>query len=217
VTGVQTCALPIYHMSTIEGGAVCTDNSQLETMLHLVRAHGWDRNLTEKKQLKMRKKFKVNSTFYSRYTFYDMGYNLRTTEINGFIGNIQLQFIDKIIQKRRDNFHRIAKEIYKQTDRYIPIRYDHIDLVSNFAIPVICRNESIRNELVKKCDKKIEIRPVVGGDMVMQPFFSKYMRPFINEFYNTNAKLVHKQGLYCGNNPELTGEEIQQIIEIFTS
>lgn len=206
-----------HHMSTIEGGAICTDDSSVETMLHLVRAHGWDRNLTEKKQLKMRKKFKVNSTFYSRYTFYDMGYNLRTTEINGFIGNIQLQYIDEIIQKRKENFLRIAKEIYKLTDRYIPIKYDHIDLVSNFAIPIICKSESIRNELVKKCDYKIEIRPVVGGDMVMQPFFAKYMYPFINNFNNTNAKLAHTQGLYCGNNPELTEKEIQQIIEIFTS
>lgn len=205
-----------HHMSTIEGGAVCTDDSRLETMLHLVRAHGWDRNLTEKKQLRMRKKFKVNSTFYSRYTFYDMGYNLRTTEINGFIGNIQLQYLDEIIQKRWDNFRRIAEKIYRQTDRYYPIRYEHIDFISNFAVPVICRSEAIRNELVKKCDNRIEIRPVVGGDMVMQPFFNKYMSQFMNMFNNTNAKLVHKQGLYFGNNPELTKKEIKQIIKIFS-
>lgn len=205
-----------HHMSTIEGGAVCTDNSQLETMLHLVRAHGWDRNLTERKQLKIRTKFKVNSTFYSRYTFYDMGYNLRTTEINGLIGNIQLTFLDEIIQKRRDNFHRLAEAIYQQTDKYYPVKYDHINLVSNFAVPVICRSEAIRNELVKRCENRVEIRPVVGGDMVMQPFFKKYMSPFMREFNNRNAKLVHKQGLYFGNNPELTREEIKEIINIFS-
>lgn len=204
-----------HHMSTIEGGAVCTDNSQLETMLHLVRAHGWDRNLTEKKQLKIRTKFNVNSTFHSRYTFYDMGYNLRTTEINGLIGNIQLTFLDEIIQKRRDNFHQLAEVIYQQTNRYYPIRYDHIDMVSNFAVPVICRSEAIRNELVKRCDNRIEIRPVVGGDMVMQPFFDKYMSTFMREFNNKNAKIVHKQGLYFGNNPELTKQEINELIQIF--
>ena len=71
-------------MSTVEGGAVVTDDNELMTMLHLVRAHGWDRNLTEDKQLFLRVKHNVNSTFYSRYTFYDLGYNLRTTEIQGF-------------------------------------------------------------------------------------------------------------------------------------
>ena len=62
-----------HHMSTIEGGAVCTDDEELSTMLRLVRAHGWDRNLEFGKQTEIRSKFKVNSTFYSRYTFYDLG------------------------------------------------------------------------------------------------------------------------------------------------
>lgn len=205
-----------HHISTIEGGAICTDNVALETMLNLVRAHGWDRNLTERKQLKIRSRFKVNSNFYSRYTFYDLGYNLRTTEINGFIGNMQLQYLDEIISKRRDNFHKLAASIYSQTERFYPIRFDHIDLVSNFAVPVICKTEKLRNKLVKRCDNLIEIRPVVGGDMMLQPFFSKCMPQFAGAFYNSNAKLVHKQGLYFGNNPELTEKEIKQIIKIFS-
>jgi CDP-6-deoxy-D-xylo-4-hexulose-3-dehydrase len=68
--------------------------------------------------------------------------------------------------------------------------------------------------LVGKCKGKIEIRPIVGGDMVHQPFFKKY----IMEVYpnNLNAKIIHKQGLYFGNNPELTEKEIAQIIALFT-
>ena len=62
-----------HHMSTVEGGAVCTDDGDLETMLQLVRAHGWDRNLTEQKQLTMRVKYKVNSSFYSRTRFMTSG------------------------------------------------------------------------------------------------------------------------------------------------
>ena len=74
-----------HHMSTIEGGAICTNDKKLSDMLKLVRAHGWDRNLSLESQGKIRNKHKVNSTFYSRYTFYDLGYNLRPTELNGFI------------------------------------------------------------------------------------------------------------------------------------
>jgi len=204
-----------HHLSTIEGGAICTDNVELETMLQMVRAHGWDRNLTEKKQLIIRIKHNVNSTFYSRYTFYDLGYNLRTTEINGFIGNIQMPYLDEIVTKRRDNFLEMAPAIYKRSDKYYPIKYDHIDFISNFAVPVICKSQKIRNELVEKCKDKIEIRPIVGGDMVMQPFFKKYVNNFAGE--NINAKIVHEQGLYFGNNPELTEEEIDKIVKIFTA
>lgn len=203
-----------HHMSTIEGGAVCTDDEEFATMLKLVRAHGWDRNLDFAKQNEIRNKFKVNSTFYSRYTFYDLGYNLRPTEINGFIGNIQLEYLKEINEKRRKNFFKISAPIYGKTDKYYPIRFDHIDYLSNFAVPVVCKSQKIRDELVKKCEGKIEIRPIVGGDMTKQPFFGKHVKK--RYFKNSNARLIHQQGLYFGNNPELTNKEIAEIIKVFT-
>lgn len=204
-----------HHMSTIEGGAICTDDEELATMLRLVRAHGWDRNLAEEHQQKIRSKHNVNSTFYSRYTFYDLGYNLRPTEINGFIGNTQIPYLDEIIETRKNTFLEIADAIYSQTDRFYPVRYDHIDFVSNFAVPVICKSKKIRDELVAKCDGKLELRPVVGGDMTKQPFFGKYEKELVLK--DSNAGLIHEQGLYFGNNPELTEREKQEIIKIFTN
>jgi CDP-4-dehydro-6-deoxyglucose reductase, E1 len=202
-----------HHMSTIEGGAVCTDDEELANMLSLVRAHGWDRNLAEQHQQQIRDKHNVNSTFYSRYTFYDLGYNLRPTEINGFIGNTQVPYLDEIVETRRNTFLEIAEKIYTQTDRFYPVRYDHIDLISNFAFPVVCKSKEIRDELVEKCDGKLELRPIVGGDMTMQPFFGKYEKgSFLKD---SNASLIHEQGLYFGNNPDLTDEEKQEIIAIF--
>jgi CDP-4-dehydro-6-deoxyglucose reductase, E1 len=204
-----------HHMSTIEGGAVCTDDEEIANMLSLVRAHGWDRNLAEHNQQAIRDKHNVNSTFYSRYTFYDLGYNLRPTEINGFIGNTQVPYLDEIVETRKNTFLEIADKIYSQTDRFYPVRYDHIDLISNFAFPVVCKTKEIRDELVEKCNGILELRPIVGGDMTKQPFFSKYEK---GEFLkDSNASMIHEQGLYFGNNPELTPEEKQQIIEIFTS
>lgn len=202
-----------HHMSTIEGGAVCTDDEELSNMLSLVRAHGWDRNLAEHHQQKIRDKHHVNSTFYSRYTFYDLGYNLRPTEINGFIGNTQLPYLEEIISTRRDTFVEIAQQLYKDEERFFPLRYDHIEFVSNFAFPLVCRTQAIRDELVEKCDGKIELRPIVGGDMTQQPFFKKYESTSLKD---SNAKLIHDQGLYFGNNPELTSQEKKLIIDIFS-
>lgn len=206
-----------HHMSTIEGGAVCTDSEVLATMLRIVRAHGWDRNLTLARQNKLRNKFKVNQTFYSRYTFYDLGYNFRSTEIAGFLGNIQLGYLDKIIKKRNDNFMKMASPIYSNSIKYFPIKYEHIDFLSNFAVPVVCRSVKIRDKLVKQCEGKLEIRPIVGGDMTKQPFFAKHQAMFKKILGDSNAKLIHEQGLYFGNNPELTDIEINTIINIFTN
>ena len=204
-----------HHLSTIEGGCVVTDNDRLATMLRLVRAHGWDRNLSLIKQSQIRKKYKVNSTFYSRYTFYDIGFNLRPTEINGFLGNLQLKYADKIIKKRQDNFLAIAENIYQKVDEYFPIKYSHMDLVSNFAVPIICKSKAIRDKLVEKCANIVEIRPIVGGDITSQPFFRKYFGKGAIKTLNPNSNLVHEQGLYFGNNPEMTAKEISTLIKIF--
>lgn len=203
-----------HHMSTIEGGAVCTDDEKLATMLRIVRAHGWDRNLDRIRQTELRTRNKINSTFYSRYTFYDLGFNLRPTEINGFIGNKQLGFLDEIVEKREKNFYYLAPPIFELKERFYPLRFNHLGTVSNFAIPVICKTRKIKEELVRRCNGKIEIRPVVGGNISDQPFFRKYIRKVYLK--TPNAKLVHDNGLYFGNNPELSKKEMELILRIFT-
>ena len=202
-----------HHMSTVEGGAVCTDDDRLASMLKKVRAHGWDRNLDDSRRKELIDNHGIESEFYSRYTFYDLGYNLRPTEINGFLGNVQLKYLDEIVEKRKDNFNKLSGAIYGQTDNYFPLKSHHIDVVSNFAVPVVCRSKEIRDDLIKKCEGKIEVRPIVGGDMTSQPFFKKYTPS--HDFECPNAKFVHENGLYFGNNPELTEEEITQIKNVF--
>jgi len=206
-----------HHMSTIEGGAVCTDNEEVALMLKLVRAHGWDRNLDAKSQIKLRKKHNVDSSFYSKYTFYDLGYNLRPTEINGFLGNVQLKYLDEIVSRRQTNFLKLAKAINSKTDLYYPLKYDHISKVSNFAYPVICKSKTIREMLIKKCENSIEIRPIVGGDMTHQPFYKKHMSHYEKILNNSNANIIKEQGLYFGNNPEMTKKEIALIIHTFVN
>ncbi len=204
-----------HHMSTIEGGAVCTNDKKIAIMLKLVRAHGWDRNLDTSNKIKLRNQYKVSSSFYSKYTFYDLGYNLRPTEINGFIGNIQLKYLDKIVEKRYNNFLKLVKIIHQNSKLYYSLKYEHIDLVSNFAFPLVCKSQEIRDKLIKKCKNKIEIRPIVGGDITRQPFFNKYMPKYSKHLRNSNAKLINENGLYFGNNPELTNEELQIISNTF--
>ena len=125
------------------------------------------------------------------------------------------KYLDEITRKRNENFFKMAIPIYSQVERFYPLRHDHLDFLSNFAIPVICKTQKIRDELVEKCAGKVEIRPIVAGDIVIQPFFSKYMKEF--SLPSPNSKLVHEQGLYFGNNPELTDKEIKTIIDVFTS
>ena len=201
-----------HHLSTIEGGAVCTDDAEFAQMLRMVRAHGWDRNLKSVEQAELRATYAADA-FYGKYTFYDLGYNLRPTEIAGFIGNSQMPYADTIVAAREKNFKLMAA-VLKKNDAYHVLRFDHIDLISNFALPIICRDQATRDALVARAENRVEVRPIVAGDITQQPFFKKYVPDVIRALQNPNADLIHKNGFYCPNNPELTSEDIATIIDV---
>lgn len=191
-----------HHMSTIEGGMVCTDDKELARELRIVRAHGWDRNLDARTQRRIRKQKGVETSFYSRYTFYSLGYNLRPTEIAGFLGLLQLPYIENIVDKRSSIYRTITAKVHKY---HIP-NPKWMDRFSAFSLPVICKNLKERDELVKRCDGKIEVRPIVGGDLTTQPFYGgKGMKI---------AKRIHDTGLYIGINPDMTKKDIKTIIGV---
>lgn len=196
-----------HHLSTIEGGAICTDDEKLNDMLIIVRAHGWDRSLNKEKQIELRKKHSVDS-FYDQYTFYDVGYNLRPTEITGFLGSHQLQFADDMIAKRQKNFLKFHSVACANND-FLHLEVDQIEYISNFAYPILCKNKIIFNKYKYKfLSNRVEIRPIVGGNMVKQPFFKKYN----SKPYNLpNADFVHDCGFYFPNNPQLTSLEVKKI------
>src|SRR3989344_5611420 len=199
-----------HHMSTIEGGMVCTDNKEIDTMLRIVRSHGWDRHLDPKEQQELRRKFKVDE-FYGKYTFYDIGYNLRPTEIHGFLGLDQLRYLDTMINKREKNYKQLEK-IYSNRD-FVKMKTSGMTRVSNFAFPLICETASLRDkymELAKKAG--IEIRPIVAGNINNQAFFNKHVKWTLRL---PNAEKIHNLGFYFGNNPEMTKDEINLLVKTF--
>lgn len=199
-----------HHMSAIEGGMVCTDDKELDRHLRMARSHGWDRHLTEKQQIALRKEHAV-SDFFAKYTFYDLAYNLRPNEITGFLGKYQLQFINETVQKREQNFQEFLK-IYDVCSDVYPLDI-RMDVVSNFAMPLVFKSEQLKDTYCSRCEKLgIEVRPIVGGVMADQPFFKKY----INTSHDIPvSRLAFKQGFYFANNPELTTTEIEYLINAF--
>ncbi len=199
-----------HHMSTIEGGMIVTDDPELHDMLVVARAHGWDRNLSKSSQQKLRTKHHV-SDFYARYTFYDLAINGRPSEINGFIGNTQIGFWDEIVTKRQQHFALFQQAVGKN-DQLYPIRTDHMDVVSNFAVPVVAKNSELFNTLRAKFEKAdVEIRPVIAGDMTKQPFYRKYVG---GDESHQNAALIHQNGFYFPNHPELTTDEVDLLCSL---
>ncbi len=199
-----------HHISTIEGGMVCTDDDELHHMLLMVRAHGWDRNLSPAVQVARRAIHKVEE-FFSKYTFYDLGYNVRPTEIQGFLGTTQIGFWDDIVRRRQKNF-RMFDRAAGTNDELFGRKTAHMDVVSNFAMPVVCKTGKLFDKYCARFEEQgVEIRPIIAGDMTKQVFHKKYVA---GRSECGNASLIHSQGFYFGNNPELTRGEISQLVSL---
>lgn len=197
-----------HHMSTIEGGMVCTDDQDLARMLKMVRANGWDRNLSAVEQQRIRAQHLVKSEFEAKYSFYDLGFNLRPTEITGFLGNYQLQFLDENIQKREANYLKF-EEIMLRNHDFLALDHDHIETLSTFALPVVCANQELKNQYLSRfAGAGIEVRPMIAGNILRQPFFKKYSGV---DFDLPGADFLHDCSFYCGNYPELTRSDIETI------
>jgi CDP-6-deoxy-D-xylo-4-hexulose-3-dehydrase len=197
-----------HHISSIEGGAVSTSLKKLDDMIKIVRAHGWVRNLDKNTQNKYYKKFKIVD-FYKPYTFYDLAYNVRPSEINGFLASNQLKFLKKITEIRENNFFKIYKNYIKNKD-FIHFKIKNMNVISNFAFPVICKNKFILKKYIKKFKNlNIEIRPFISGNIARQPFFQKYIK---KKFNLPNSDIIHDLCFYCPNHTDLSKKDINRLI-----
>lgn len=191
-----------HHMSTIEGGFVSTDDEELYEVLKSIRSHGWDRDSSSKYSKQLREKWNT-SDFDALYTFYHSGFNLRSTDLQAFIGLGQIDKLDNICKKRNKNFKTYQKEL-----RHISPIIQENGFVSNFAYPVIHEH---RNRIVKRLqDLDIEVRPMICGSMGTQPFYvKKYGKKEL-----PNVSLIDRYGFYVPNHPGLTDSDILNIVEI---
>jgi CDP-6-deoxy-D-xylo-4-hexulose-3-dehydrase len=189
---------------------VITNDENLNDALLIARAHGWSRNLKNEKKEILKNRNKIDD-FYDKYTFYDLGFNLRPTEITGYLGNNQIQYLDDMISKREKNFKLFNKHA-KLNPKFMQLEIMNLDIISNFAFPLIFNNRDDYFEYRNKfMENEVEIRPIVSGNIIEQPFFNKYS----NQVYKLkNATFIHENGFYFPNNPDLTSEEKEVLIDL---
>jgi CDP-4-dehydro-6-deoxyglucose reductase, E1 len=193
-----------HHLSTIEGGIICTNDKDLADAARCIRNHGWDRDFSEDKKLELREKWGV-SEFDSLYTFYMHGFNVRSTDLQAFIGLGQLDKGDKVNTKREINFKKYQNQIHNPY--WKPKDYSD-RFISNFAYPII---HPERDAIVKNLMKeKVEVRPMICRSIGVQPF---YVRDF-GRLSLKNADIIDRFGMYVPNHPGLKSAEIQTISSI---
>jgi len=198
-----------HTFSTIEGGMICTNDKEVYNLLKMLRSHGWDRDLDEESQRKLRDKWGVDD-FSALYTFYEPGFNVRSTDLQAVIGIGQLEKVDGMIDKRNENFYHFL-EVMKTLDKkkmvWTPTECKN-SFTASFCYPMIFKTKKDKEKAVAALIKNdIETRPLICGSMGTQPFFvSRYGR-----HETLNATLVDECGIYVPNHPKLNDCDIEFI------
>ena len=204
-----------HHMSTIEGGMICTNNKKIYEICRILRSHGMAREMSDKKEEK--RIIKKNKLLSPQFIFLYPGFNMRNNEISAVIGLNQLRRLNKNNIKRSKNLSFFLKNL--NSDVY----FTDFDLKgnSNYAFPLILKKKSfiLRNRLeyLMKA-KKIEFRRgnAGGGNQLRQPYIKNYLNK-INLKKFRNVEHVHHFGYYIGNYPSLSKDKIIKICNILNS
>lgn len=201
-----------HHMSTIEGGMICTNDDEAHQQLRMYRSHGMVR---ESNDPAIRESWiKANPELNPDFIFAYPAYNVRNTEIGGILGIHQLKRLDDVVKKRTQNLKlflsKINSNLYRTDFK--------IEGSSNYAFNVVLKNAD--NELVERLIQKLKSEGVEfrrgsagGGNQVRQP----YLKGIVPEGHHKNfpeTEHIHFYGFYIGNFPDLSDQEIDALCQI---
>lgn len=198
-----------HHMTTIEGGMVCTDDSAVYQQLRMLRSHGMVRESTDA-DLKAGYRAEhpdLNPDFIFAYP----AYNVRNNEIGAIMGRSQLKRLDANVLRRTENLMRFLDGIDArrfQTDFVL-------EGSSNYAFNLILEQadpDYVLRLMQRMREGGIEFRrgSAGGGNQVRQP----YLRGVVPKDHHLAfpvADHVHFYGFYIGNFPDLRDDEIDTI------
>ena len=198
-----------HHISTIEGGMICTNDKKVYELVRVLRSHGM---LRECGNLSFEKKMiKNNPKLSPKFIFLYPAYNLRNTEMPAVIGLNQIKRLDKNNKLRTRNFKIFLKNL---NNDFYKTNFE-LKGSSNYAFPLVLKKANFKNrDLLEKIMKnnKIEFRRgnAGGGNQLRQPYLKKYIKG-INLKNFKEVDHIHFFGYYIGNYPSLKSQKIIKI------
>jgi CDP-6-deoxy-D-xylo-4-hexulose-3-dehydrase len=213
-----------HHLSTIEGGMICTNSDEIYENLLIMRSHGWLRELD--KSQKEKYSMEIKSDFHEAYTFFSPGYNLRSTDLQAYMGIRQLDKSDNVCNTRNLLFNRYLSNM-TGSGLWVPQVSDD-DFVSAFAYPIILpKNGDVEKTYKVLLENEVQSRPLISGSMPAQPvrwsgggcplFFSgEELDEWKKNIYKLypKSKIVDNKGMYVPCHPGMTVEDVDRICDI---
>ena len=212
---------PAHHITMGEGGAVFTDNPLLKKIVESIRDWGRDCFCAPGKSNTCGKRFEwklgqLPEGYDHKYTYSNLGYNLKITDMQAAVGLGQLKKLSKFIPARKENFSYLKNEL-KEFEKYLilPESTPKSD-PSWFGFPITVKKSApfSKNDLVNfLASKLIDTRPLFAGNITKQPYFENISYRVVGNLENTD--LIMNNTFWIGVFPGLTQEMLQYVVEEF--
>ena len=196
-----------HHMSTVEGGMLCTNDEKIYHQLLMLRSHGWLKDLPEPEARRIMKKHRVDP-FHAPFTFTVPGFNLRPTEISARLGAIQLRKLDATIRRRVAN-HLVYQQRLDGVVNFA--RGLPGDVISSISFCAVAESAAQRRKIIEALDKqRIDTRIFTAGNLGRHPFWvDRY-----GVFGAPLADKLYKGGFFLPNNQSLKDADIKCICDV---
>lgn len=204
-----------HHISTIEGGMVCTDDERCYELLRMLRSHGLGREMDSAN---------YRSTLTAscpdldpEFIFTHPAYNVRPTELNAVLGRTQLPRLDYQNAKRTENLVEFLNGLdgAKYRTKY------RLEGSSNYALPLILQNPDDGQfqkvtETLRELGVEFRKGTAGGGNQLRQPYAKARFGPEYHKRF-PEAEHIHLYGLYIGNFPSLEKAKINALCEVLNT
>jgi CDP-6-deoxy-D-xylo-4-hexulose-3-dehydrase len=202
-----------HHITTMEGGGIATNSSEMADDLRSMRSHGWSRDRTDSSQF-----VKDLSLPDSKFQFLTTGYNVRPTEVQAGIGTNQVAKIDDFVHRRRDLAKRVAEALKDSPIRVMGgIDFSNPESTGSHSWMMIAlgvdpgkvSKAQVQNYLESK---EIETRPVLTGNFLHQPAMSR-VSSYCNNVALTNTNWVADNCFLIGAHHDFSPEQIDYLLK----
>ncbi len=214
---------PAHHITTGEGGAVATNSHKLHHIAHTIR--DWGRDCwcthTSGREGECGRRFEweipgLGEPYDHRYTFTEIGYNLKMTDIQAAIGIPQLAKLPAFIAARKRNFKILYEGLRPHEDVLILPAWSSKADPAWFAFTIAVREEApfTRRELNEYLrDRQVETRYLFAGNILHQPGYREIRHRVATPLSQTDRVL--KSALFFGVYPGLDEPRLSYILQVF--
>jgi len=199
-----------HHITTAEGGMICTNDDELEVTLRELREFGRDKSYSGDR-------YGITSgnlkNFDERYTFDKVGWNFRMADAPASFGNEQLKKLDDMNKIRLKNAEKLIDGLSKYDD--IQTFPHNTDSKKNsfYSFPIILSGGISRNDMARFLESKgIETRSIMCGTLSDQPALCN--EPKVEWDGLEKSRYIRDNAFFVGCHPLLGDEEIDYVIDI---